>query len=103
MPRVKLAGVAAALPVSLQPKVKASVAMVRRLRTVAASEGETDLAGTIFIASPINLLVGCRPGGERVEVSVSADGADFFDICSGDTLHAEACQFKRNEKQVEEV
>jgi len=27
----------------------------------------------------------------------------FFDICPGDTLYAEACQFKRNEKQVEEV
>jgi hypothetical protein len=65
--------------------------MVRRLRAVAASEGETDLAGTICIASPINLLVGCRRVGERVEVSVSADGADFFDICPGDTLCAEAC------------
>jgi len=53
MPRVKLAGVGEAFPVSLQPEVKARVTMVRRVRAVAASEGETDLAGTIYIASPV--------------------------------------------------
>ena len=55
MPRVKLAGVGEAFPVSLQPEVKARVAMVRRLRVVAASTDEADVLGTIFIASPVYL------------------------------------------------
>jgi len=52
MPRVKLAGVGEALPVLLQPEVKTSVAMVRRVRAAAAREVLTGLRGTIFIASP---------------------------------------------------
>jgi hypothetical protein len=62
---------------------------------MAASEGEMDLAGTIFIASPINLTSWMQAREMReLEASVSVDDADLFD--NRVTRDANTCQRRQH-------